>query len=115
MIPVGAPQCAELGRLFTDGPPLNGTVPDLGQLDAAASTLDAETQALVASFIEANAAPPDLETFETLVAELDATTAETCGLPIVSAWVTLRIEVETLPCWAETGVVYPAYEIIDCV
>ena len=107
----GAPECADLAAVFgTDATQTDG----LDRLTGATSSLGADIRALVRAFVAASADPPSLDEFEALVSELDRATADACGLPLVSAWVSLATAVDELPCWTETGRPYPAFEIADC-
>lgn len=107
----GAAECADLAALFgTDATETDG----LDRLTGATSSLGADIRALVRAFVAASADPPSLDEFEALVSELDHATAGACGLPLVSAWVSLATAVDELPCWTETGRPYPAFEIADC-
>lgn len=111
IVPDPRPECAGLAALFgTDA----AVVSDFDRLTDATALLDAEIRAQVADFLEATVDPPSLDEFEVMVAALDASTAEACGLPLVSAWVSLSSAVDQLPCWTPTGNRYPAYEITDC-
>ncbi|MEQ8842923.1 MAG: hypothetical protein RIB98_18250 [Acidimicrobiales bacterium] len=106
-----APECADLATLFrTDA----AASADLERLPASTASLSIDIRNQVAAFIAAAADPPSLDEFEALVFELDQSTAAACGLPLVSAWATLTDDAAVLPCWTETGLPYPAFEVIDC-
>ena len=106
-----APECAGLAALFgTDA----ALVSDFDRLTDATASLDSDIRAQIADFLRATVDPPSLDEFEAMVAALDASTAEACGLPLVSAWVSLSSAVDTLPCWISTGERYPAYEQTAC-
>ena len=109
--PRSTPACAGISALFATDP---GEVSDFDRLPEAAATLSADIRDQIEEFIAATVDPPSFDEFEALVSALDASTAEACGLPLVSAWVALTTAVDTLPCWTPTGAPYPAYEIIDC-